>query len=144
MITNHNLTNFQYGGIDLKEAVFITGMPYFTRKAIGEWLGYKKPQEAVDKIIDRNPHIENPEWSTTVKLAVTQPTGKNEHTPQTGVYAREVEIKVYHPIALQLIVFESRQPRAIEYKIAVARLVSDIITGKYLWNVFNMLRGAAK
>ncbi len=141
MIANHNLSTFHYGDIELKESVFIKGMPYFTRRAIGEWLGYKKPQEAIDKILKRNPHIdnlpssvhpslgctedENPEWAVTVNL--------------TGTDGKKYATRVYGAIGLQLIVFESRQPKAIEYKIAVARLVSDIITGKYLWNVLKLM-----
>lgn len=122
---------FAYGDVCIKEAGYIGTIPYFTRRAIGEWLGYKHPQKAVDNIIERNPHISNPEWATQVKLTAVQPTGKNEQTPQTEGYAREIKIEVYNPIGLQLIVFESRQPRAIQYKIAVAKLVNDIMTGEY-------------
>ena len=127
MIANHNLSTFHYGDIELKESVFIKGMPYFTRRAIGEWLGYDNPQKSIDKIIERNPHIENPEWSVTVNL--------------TGTDGKKYDTRVYDAIGLQLIVFESRQPKAIEYKIAVARLVSDIITGKYLFNIYKMMCG---
>ena len=108
---------FQYGEVKIREAAYILGTPYFTRRAIGEWLGYNDPQKAIDNIIERNPHIQNPKWAVPLKLRGTD--GK--------IYATTI----YHPIALQLIVFESRQPRAIEYKIATAKLVFDIMTGEY-------------
>ncbi|WP_027358395.1 BRO-N domain-containing protein [Desulforegula conservatrix] len=138
-------TPFTYLDVSLKESVYINNVPYFTRKAIGEWLGYDRPQEAIDKIIRRNPHIDNPEWSTTVKLTVVQASWKSvppklrdteghDHTPQTGVYDREIETRVYDPIGLQLIVFESRQPKAIQYKIAVAKLVADMASGRFFLN----------
>lgn len=111
---------FQYGWVQLREATHIDGIPYFTRRAIGEWLEYRRPRKSVGAIIERNPHIENPEWTTVLKL------GTVEGERQVG---RQVHI--YNPIGLQLIVFESRQPKAIEYKIAVAKLVNDIMTGAY-------------
>ncbi len=122
-----DMVAFNYQDIALREACWISGKPYFTRRAIGEWLEYKKPQEAIDKIIKRNPHIDNPvhpklgcterkyRWSTTVKL--------------TAVDGKEYDIRVYDPIGLQLIVFESRQPKAIAYKIAVANLVWAYMNG---------------
>ncbi|MCP3942190.1 MAG: Bro-N domain-containing protein [Desulfobacteraceae bacterium] len=122
---------FEYGDIQIKEATHINGTPYFTRRAIGEWLEYKKPQEAIDKIIKRSPHISNLEWAIEVELTTVQSTGKKKRTPQTGVYAHSYNVEIYNPIGLQLIVFESRQPRAVEYKIAVARLVNDIMTREY-------------
>ena len=114
------LTSFRYGNIDIREAAFLRGVPWFTRRAIGEWLGYEDPQNAVDVIINRNPHIQNPEWATPVKL-----TGVEGGKPVTRT------IEVYSPIGLQLIIFESHQPKAVQYKIAVAKLVSDIMTGEY-------------
>jgi len=38
--------------------------------------------------------------------------------------------KTYNPIGMQLIVFESRQPKAIQYKIAVANLVYAFMKGE--------------
>ncbi len=108
---------FQYGQIQLKEATHINGTPYFTRRAIGEWLGYSNPQKAIDNIVKRNPHIDNPEWAVPLKLRATD--GKN------------YGMTIYSPIGLQLIVFESRQPKAIEYKVAVAKLIHDIMTREY-------------
>ena len=111
---------FQYGRIQLREATHINGTPYFTRRAIGEWLGYQNPQNAIDVIVKRNPHISNPEWAIPVKL-----------TGVEGGRTVKRELEIYNPIGLQLIVFESRQPKAIEYKVSVARLVNDIMTREY-------------
>ena len=118
-----NFQMFQYKGIQIKEALHIKGTPYFTRKAIGEWLGYKNPQSAINIIIRRNPHIENKKFSTSFKLKLVE---GNKTVTRT--------IKVYNPIGLQLIVFESRKPKAIQYKIAVAKLVHDIMTREYDWH----------
>lgn len=104
-------------GVSISESVTIDGTPYFTRLAIGEWLGYPAPQKAIDKIIERNPHINNPEWSVAVKLTATD--------------GKKYDTKVYNPVGLQLIVFESNQPRAIEYKIAVAKMVAEMIRPDY-------------
>ncbi len=117
---NLQLLPFQYAGIVIKEAVYIGGTSFFTRRSIGEYLGYSNPQKTIDKIIERNPHIENSEWATTVKL-----------TGVEGYRIVDRDTRVYNPVGLQLIVFESNQPRAIDYKIAVARLVSDMISREY-------------
>lgn len=107
---------FAYKDVRLKESCWIDRKPYFTRKAIGEWLEYKKPQKAIDKIVERNPHISDPRWAVTVKLTATD--------------GKEYDTEVYDPIGLQLIVMESRQPKAIAYKIAVAHLVWAYMNGE--------------
>ncbi|MCD6099672.1 MAG: hypothetical protein J7K33_03715 [Candidatus Marinimicrobia bacterium] len=104
---------FTFNKVKLKEACWIKDVPYFTRKAIGEWLGYEYPQKAIDKIIERNPYIR--QFSVTVKLTVTD--------------GKQYQTEVYNPIGLQLIVMESHQPKAIEYKIAVAKLVYAYMRG---------------
>ena len=124
-----NLIAFKFQEVSLQEACWIDGKPYFTRRAIGEWLGYKNPRDAIDKIIARNPHIDCPvppklggtagryQWSRTV--------------PKLGtVDGKKYDTRVYDPIGLQLIVFESRQPKAIAYKIAVANLVWAFMNGE--------------
>jgi len=103
-----NISNFVYGDIQLSQVVFIEGIPHATRAAIGEWLEYADPQKAVDKILERNPHIE--EHSIPVNL-----------TGMGG--SRDYETTVYHPIGFLLIVMESGQPKAIEMKRAVAEFV---------------------
>ena len=158
---------FTFDQIQLKEACWINDEPCFTRRAIGEWLGYSRPQKAIDKIIERNPYID--QFSQTIKLLVSQSTGERtvhpqtercvqEHSRQSDGYAlehkssgkasvpdsfreyahsqngqnytREIEQHVYNPIGLQLIVFESRQPKARAYKILVANLVYAFMKGE--------------
>ena len=111
--------NYEYG-VSISESITINGTPYFTGRAIGEWLGYEHPRKAVNKIIERNPHIDNPEWATDVKLTSVEGDREVVRT-----------IRVYNPAGLQLIVFESNQPRAIEYKIAVAKMVAEMIRPDY-------------
>lgn len=103
----HNITTFNFHEINLSQVVYRDGIPHPTRAAIGEFLEYADPQKSVDKILERNPHIEA--WSVPVKLTATD--GKNYDT------------FVYHPIGFMLIVFESGQPRAHDMKQAVAEFV---------------------
>lgn len=119
LTTVRDLVPFSFQGIQLKEACWMNGKPHYTRKAIGEFLEYagSQAQKAVDKIIERNLYIQ--QWATTVKLTVVE--GGREVTR---------EIEVYDPIGLQLICFESRQPKAIAYKVAVAHLVWAYVNGK--------------
>ncbi len=102
------------GAVALKEACWLNGKPYFTRRAIGEWLEYRDGQHGVDDIVQRNPHIR--QFSVPLKLRGTD--GKN------------YEHEVYDPIGLQLIVFESRQPKAIQFKVMVAHLVAAFMRGE--------------
>ena len=129
---NLDFLPFQYEGMRLQEACFINGNPYFTRKAVGEFLEYPRPQKAIDNIIARNPHISDLRWATAVKLTVVEGT-------------KEVmrEMEVYDPIGLQLIVFESRQPKAIQYKVVVAYLVYAFMQGKIKPKVWSPDRIAA-
>jgi len=113
-----DLVFFNWQGVALQEACWISGKPYFTRRAIGLWLGYNHPRKAVDKIVERNPHIADPRWSTTVKLTAVE--GGHEVTR---------DIEVYDPIGLQLIVFESHQPKALQFKIMAANLVWEYMNG---------------
>jgi len=52
----------------------------------GEWLEYADPQNAVDQVLGRNPHIEN--YSVPVKLS--------------GTDGKIYDTKVYHPIGFLL------------------------------------------
>ena len=110
-----NITPFIYKDIVLQEACWIDGKPYFTRRAIGEFLEYSPniTDRAVAKIIERNPHID--QFSVLVNLTSTD--------------GKKYDQKVYDPIGLQLIIFESRQPKARAYKVAVAHLVYALMTG---------------
>lgn len=111
-----DLVPFRFQDIQLKEACWMNGKPCFTRRAIGEFLEYagSQSQKAVDKIIERNPHIR--QWSVTVNLTVTD--------------GKAYETEVFDPIGLQLIIFESRQPKARAYKVAVAHLVWAYMHGQ--------------
>ncbi|MGE4319645.1 MAG: hypothetical protein AB7E96_12175 [Deferribacterales bacterium] len=121
---------FTYGGLQLRESLLINRVPHFTRRAIGELLEYAKPQEAIDKIIDRNPHIRD--FAVVVKLTTTDECSHPKLGCEQRTRIREIDTEVYDPIGMQLIVFESRQPKAVEYKIAVATLVSDLVSGRYV------------
>lgn len=141
------LVPFVYRDVRLKESCWIDRKPYFTARAIGEWLEAKHPVKYVHNIVERNPHIL--QFSKEVDLVITQRTGK-EHVPQfevcdngndrgkhirqidvrANVYNREIKVRVYDPIGLQLIVMESNLPKAIAYKIAVAHLVWAYMNGK--------------
>jgi hypothetical protein len=114
-----NITPFTYQGIALQESCWIDGVPFFTRRAIGEFLEYKHPNQAIEFIIKRNSHIDDPRWSTVIKLNTVE--GDREVTRS---------VKTYNPIGLQLIIFESRQKKAIQYKIAVANLVWALMNGQ--------------
>ncbi|MCK4786246.1 MAG: hypothetical protein KAV87_20985 [Desulfobacteraceae bacterium] len=98
---------FQWGEIELSQAVFVNNVPHVTRTAMGQWLEYADPQKAIVKILERNPHIEH--YSTTVNM--TAGDGKNRDT------------KVYNPIGFMLTVMESGQPKATAMKVAVAEFV---------------------
>lgn len=113
MQTNHSTRNpssivpFVWGEISFPEIVFIDGIPYATRRSIGEWLGYADPQNAIDKILERNSYIRS--HSVPVRLSGTD--GKNYET------------FVYHPIGFLLIVMESGQPKAKVKKEEIAEYV---------------------
>jgi hypothetical protein len=121
--TVREMVPFSFRDVELKEACWLNGKPHYTRRSIGEFLGYagSQSQKAVDKIIERNTYIR--QWGSTVKLTVEDFVGSTSRT-------REIETVVYDPIGLQLITFESRQPKAREYKVAVAHLVWAYMNGQ--------------
>lgn len=106
-----SLTPFAWGEIELSETILIDGVPHATKTAIGEWLDYADPRDAINKIIERNQHLRR--WSTAVKLTAVD--GKNRDT------------EVYHPVGFLLIVMESGQPRAHAMKQAVAEFVHQYV-----------------
>jgi len=110
---NTELIPFDYKDVHLTEACWINGDPHFTRRAIGEYLEYEDPQKAIDKIIERNPHIE--QFSIVVPLMASD--------------GKEYQTRVFNPIGLQLIINKSNQPRALEFQIAVAHLVQAYSKG---------------
>jgi len=108
---------FFFDQIRLKEACWIDDKPYFTRRAIGEWLGAKRPRYYVRDIVERNPHIK---VFSRVRNLRTHET--------TKMVTREVEM--YDPIGFQLILMKSNLPKAIQYQIAVAHLVYAFMRGE--------------
>lgn len=102
-----NVVPFTWGEIALTETVQINGVPHATRRALGEWLEYPDPQEAVRRLLNRNVYIE----AHSVPVRLTGTDGKNYET------------KVYHPIGFLLVVMESGQPKAQRMKQAVAEFV---------------------
>lgn len=137
MVSNTEFLPFQFEGMALKESCWMEGKPYFTRKTIGEFLEYPHPNQAIGTILKRNPHIRDIRWSRVLKLRTLQETGKDEKDANIhqfdeclkGQYERELEVEVFDPIGLQLIIFESHQPKAKLYKVAVAHLVWACMTG---------------
>lgn len=107
--TVRDLAPFSFQGLDLKESCWVNGTPFSSGRAIGELLEYEYPNQAIRKIIDRNPHINDPRWSVVVRLGTTD--------------GKKYETRVYNPIGVQLIMFESQQPKARAYKVAVANFV---------------------
>lgn len=55
--TESNIIPFSFQGLALRESCWIDGKPHFTRNAIGEFLGYKRPDAAIHHIISRNSYI---------------------------------------------------------------------------------------
>jgi transposase-like protein len=111
------LIPFNFKGVKLQESCWIDKKPYFTARAIGDFLEYNTPDRSIRKIVERNPHIL--QFSTNVKLTWVE--GSREVTR---------EVRVYDPIGFQLIVNKSNQPRAIAFQIAVAHLVVAYMKGE--------------
>lgn len=103
----HQPAPFVWGDISLTQAVFLDGIPHATRLAIGEWLEYSHPKQAIANIIERNPYIED--YATVLNLRTVDNANR--------------EISVYHPIGFLLIVMESGQPKAQAMKQAIAAFV---------------------
>lgn len=121
---NQEFYPFLFNQIRLKESCWINNEPHFTRRAIGEFLEYSKPQERIDEILSKNPHID--QFSSHLRLRCELDSGKGPNR----TYIRETEVRVYNPIGLQLIIFESHQPKAKAYKVAVAHLVYAFMRGE--------------
>lgn len=98
---------FSWGDISLSQAVFVDDVPHVTRRAVGEWLEYADPQNAIDLILSRKPHIEK----YSIPVSLTAADGKNYDT------------NVYHPIGFHLLVMESGQPKAQRMKEAIAEFL---------------------
>ncbi len=110
------LVPFAFGATKLQQACWLGQKPWFTRRAIGVWLGYRFPQQAINKIVQRSPHLADPRWSAEVKT--TSPDGKR------------YDHQLHDPIGLQLILMKSNQAKALEYQVAAANLVWAYMTGQ--------------
>lgn len=116
VVSNTEFLPFQFEGMALKESCWMEGKPYFTYRAIGEFLEYEHPDRSIHNLIKRNSHILT--FRTFIKLMSVE--GSRNVT-------REVE--VVDPIGLQLIINKSNQPKAIAFQVAAAHLVYAFMTG---------------
>lgn len=108
---------FVFEGMALKESCWMNGKPYFTYRAIGEFLEYEHPDRSIHNLVKRNPHILT--FRTFIKLMSVE--GSRNVT-------REVE--VVDPIGLQLVINKSNQPKAIAFQVAAAHLVYAFMAGE--------------
>lgn len=132
VLKNPDFLPFQFEGMRLQEACFLNGNPYFTGRGIGEFLEYEHPDRAIHKIVERNPHIK--EFSTLVNLTIVDEYPKGHSfvklTNESTERNREIEVRVYDPVGLQLIINKSNQPRALAFQIAAAHLVMAFMKGE--------------
>lgn len=173
MITSHTIKPFRRFGVVVSESLWINGMPYFTAKAIAEWLELKRGAESVDQIIRRNPYILR--FSKQINVLIEEEYGQGtkdidrpfklkgqcplqtpenafildfisknqvktsetftcpcleEKSKSKGKRKRKVTLTVFDPIGLQLITMESHSKKAIQYKIAVAKVIWAIYNAK--------------
>jgi hypothetical protein len=152
MIVSHSIQPFRRFGVMINESFWIDGEPWFTAKAISEWLGLKVKDDAVQQIVRRNPYILEYSKKITVLDVEGRPFNLKGDTPKKSLEntankikrgghqittsdqinqekkpkPREMKITLYNPIALQLIAMESGTPRAQQYKIAAASLVWNL------------------
>jgi prophage antirepressor-like protein len=105
-IISQDFIPFQFENIRFQEVCFINGNPYFTAKAIGEFLEYSQPQQAIEKIVERNPYIKP--YRTAVQLIKSE-RKKKDH--------------IFDFIGLQLIVNHSNKPKALTFKLAIANFL---------------------
>jgi len=115
--TQKDFSPFVFEDLYIEEAIYIDEMPYFTRRAIGTLLEYEDPQNSINKIISRNPHIQV--LGTKVNLSCIE-----------GGHQVLREREVYDPTGLQLIINKSTQPVAIKFQEAAAHLVYAYVTGR--------------
>lgn len=119
---SHDLSAFTYNDTRTGEILELSeswrdehGTPWFTRRAIGEFLEYADPQKSIDNILERHPYIN--EYSVPLRLP--------------GRDGKMYEHKVISPIGFHLIVMESETEKAKQAKIAVAHFIEDFRTGRF-------------
>jgi len=78
-ILSHAIVPFTRYGIKINEALWLDGMPYFTSKAIAEWLELKAGQHNVRRIVDRNPYILEHTKVIDVIIESNYPAGIDEN-----------------------------------------------------------------
>lgn len=149
MIVSHIVTSFRRFGVKVDECIYINGEPYFSADAIGKFLGFKNPANYVNRVVERNPYIE--EYSKVIKIislkkqsergllldvkltSIYNPhhnplsaekTASNSHTRAT--YKK----RFFDLMGFFLIAQESHTPVAIQCKAMLARLGKMFLLGK--------------
>ena len=117
-IVSHSVKPFTRYGIKINEALWLEGVPYFTSKAIAEWLEIKEGFRGILKIVRRNPYIL--EHTKEIDVILQGDYDEIDENDQEDVVAnlatactensrtRVTKIRVYSPIGLQLITLESK------------------------------------
>jgi hypothetical protein len=113
---------FSFEGIELSESCTIDGVPHFSARAIGEFLGYEpsRANDIVRNLVSRNPHIQN--FSADIKLM--SPDGKAYNT------------RVYDPCGLQLIVINSGTKLGANLQISLVNLGFAYMKGELTINAY--------
>ena len=99
---------------------------YMTRKQIGEALGYSNPQNAIDKIHERNKERLD-KYSVTVKLTHTD---KSTPDKLTGINNRQYETHLYTFKGVLEICRWSNQPKANEFFDYIYDLLESLYKGE--------------
>ena len=108
------LTPFRFENVELVESCLVDGSPHFTRRAIGEGLGYADPQKAIDNLLERHPQIRR----NSVPLKLTATDGKSYTT------------EVFSPIGLFWIAMKAQTKRADAFQEWAAHLIDAWRTGR--------------
>lgn len=167
----HNLHPFNRLGVRIDESIWVDGEVYFSARSIAEWLRLSKKDDAVQKIVRRNPYIK--EFSREIEVIIEEPIQKNvkpsppslggqcplsnaknraiikelcknesgkgetfscetdcPNAPAPKTRRRKINMRVFSAVGLQLIAMESHSKKAIQYKIAAAKLLNAIYQGK--------------
>lgn len=88
------------------------GEIYMTGEQLGEVLGYSYPRQAINKIVERNPELKEPEFSVEVKLTSTD--GK---TYMTRIFSED---------GIYEVLFLSKQPLAREFRRFVREVLKEL------------------
>lgn len=94
---------------------------YFSARTIGEYLGYNPPLVGINNILRQHPYIKDPSLYITAKLPASN--------------GRKYDTRLYNFAGLQLIVFGSSQPKAIDFKIAIANFLQSSV-----FDIFNTIQ----